>query len=172
MRLFTLSQRSLYLFILMQVGNSVEAEEILQEANLVIWSKYDQFAAGTNFKAWARQVAQFEILKWRQRHQREKLRFSDEFLATVGQELAARDDDIDLKRAALDRCLEKLKPVDRALIRERYQSGEHKGRDVAEHLGRPANSVYQSLGRIRRTLAECVQRQLTSGMKPDVKVGM
>jgi RNA polymerase sigma-70 factor (ECF subfamily) len=30
-------------------------------------------------------------------------------------------------------------------------------------LGRPANSVYQSLGRIRRVLLECVRRRMASG---------
>ena len=37
---------------------------------------------------------------------------------------------------------------------------------VAEDLGRPINAVYQSLGRIRRTLMECVNRQLASLGKP------
>lgn len=158
-RLFTLSQRALYLFILVQVGSTQDAEEVLQETNLVIWSKYDQFQPGTNFGAWARQIAQFEVLKSRQRKRREKLLFSDDFLATIGSEAELRSDDIELKRTALEECLGKLRPEDRRLIRQRYQPGQT-GKDIAEALGRPPNSVYQSLGRIRRTLVECVQRQL------------
>ncbi len=38
-QLFTKWQRRLFLFILAQVPNLVEAEEILQETNLVIWRK-------------------------------------------------------------------------------------------------------------------------------------
>jgi RNA polymerase sigma-70 factor (ECF subfamily) len=30
-------------------------------------------------------------------------------------------------------------------------------------MGRPANSVYQSLGRVRRVLLECVRRRLATG---------
>ena len=40
-----------------------------------------------------------------------------------------------------------------------YAPGES-GKSAAEDLGRPVNAVYQSLGRIRRTLLECVNRQL------------
>ena len=33
---------------------------------------------------------------------------------------------------------------------------------MARKLGRPANSVYQSLSRIRRTLLECIKRRLAA----------
>jgi RNA polymerase sigma-70 factor (ECF subfamily) len=58
-------------------------------------------------------------------------------------------------------CLKKLKAPDRELVRRRYAPGSS-GKSVAEVLDRPANSVYQSLGRIRRTLLECVNRQLST----------
>jgi RNA polymerase sigma-70 factor (ECF subfamily) len=43
----------------------------------------------------------------------------------------------------------------------RYAPGET-GKNLAEQIGRPSNSVYQSLGRIRRTLMECIQRRLAA----------
>jgi RNA polymerase sigma-70 factor (ECF subfamily) len=58
-------------------------------------------------------------------------------------------------------CLQKLKARDRELIQQRYAPGES-GKHLAGALGRPANSVYQSLGRIRRTLWECIQRRLSA----------
>ena len=58
-------------------------------------------------------------------------------------------------------CLARLAPSDRELIRRRYSPGET-GKSLAEALGRPANSVYQSLGRIRRTLLECIKRRLAA----------
>ena len=56
---------------------------------------------------------------------------------------------MEARRLALLACLGKLRKADRELIEERYASGEN-GLSVARKLGRPANSVYQSLGRIRR----------------------
>lgn len=158
-QLFTRHQRRLYLYILSQVPNPVAAEEILQDANVVIWSKFRQFQAGTNFLAWCTQIANYEILKHRARQKREKLQFSDEFLQHIAQESLARSDELERRREALIECLQKLKPRDRELIQRRYAPGES-GKHLAETLGRPSNSVYQSLGRIRRTLWECIQRRL------------
>jgi RNA polymerase sigma-70 factor (ECF subfamily) len=84
-QLFTHHQRRLFLYILSQVTNPVEAEEILQETNVVIWSKFSQFQSGTNFLAWVSQIANFEVMKFRTRKRREKLVFSDDFLQTIAQ---------------------------------------------------------------------------------------
>jgi RNA polymerase sigma-70 factor (ECF subfamily) len=160
-QLFTRTQRRLYLFILSQVPNVQDAEEILQDANCVMLAKHHQFEPGSNFVAWASQIAVYEILKYRKRHGREKLRFSDEFLQAVAEEAPLTLDNVEERRRALELCLQKLRPKDRELIQERYSPGT-RGRDLAEDLGRPANSLYQSLGRIRRTLMECVERQLAA----------
>lgn len=161
MQLFTRNQRRLYLFILSQVSTTQDAEEILQETNLIIWSKFHQFDLATNFFAWSAQIATYEVLKFRQRRHREKLRFTDEFVDAVSREVLERSDELEQRRNALEQCLQKLRPDDRKLIHRRYQPGE-RGKFVAEDLGRPANSVYQSLGRIRRTLLECIQRRLAA----------
>jgi len=160
-QLFTRSQRQLYLFILSQVPNPVDAEEILQEANLVVWRKVDRFEPGTNFLAWAYQIAALEVLKFRERRHREKLRFSEEFIERVAAEAEVVSEQTEARRRALAACLGKLRQHDRKLIEERYAAGEN-GLSVAKKLGRPANSVYQSLGRIRRTLLECIHRRLSA----------
>jgi len=157
--LFTKAQRPLYLFILGLTGSPQDAEEILASTNLVIWSKSDQFQEGTSFFAWACQIARYEVLQHRQRFRRDKLKFSDEFVDTVAEESISQLDDSDLRRQALDQCLQKLPSRDRELIRERYRPGTT-GKEVASSLGRPQNAVYQSLGRIRRVLLECIQRRL------------
>ena len=158
-QLFTRSQRPLYLFILGQTGSVQEAEEVLQNTNLVVWKKSEQFDLGTNFFAWACQIARYEVLQHRQRYRRDKLKFSDEFLDVVSRESAQRLQDPEPERLALEHCIQKLSDRDQELIRERYQPGSS-GKDLASGLGRPANSVYQSLGRIRRVLLECIQRRL------------
>ncbi|MGH7127883.1 MAG: sigma-70 family RNA polymerase sigma factor [Planctomycetaceae bacterium] len=159
--LFTRCQRSLYLFILAQVPSPTDAEEILQETNLVLWRKFDQFQPGTNFSAWASQVARYEVLKFRERRGRERLCFSDDLVQRIAEEAPIDLEELDLRRQALAKCLGKLRKSDRELIQQRYAPGTT-GKTLARALGRPANSVYQSLGRIRRTLLECVNRQLAA----------
>lgn len=158
---FTMAQRKLYLFILAQVPRPTDAEEILQETNLVIWRKCDRFTLGTNFFAWAAQIANYEVLKYRTRRQRDRLYFSDEFIERVAQEAEAGAEALEARRKALALCLGKLRKEDRDLVERRYAPGEN-GKSVAEELNRPTNSVYQSLGRIRRALIECVNRQLAT----------
>jgi RNA polymerase sigma-70 factor (ECF subfamily) len=159
--LFTRHQRQLYLLILAQLGKLQDAEEALQETNVVILSKHLQFVPGTNFFAWAAQIGHYEVLKSRQRRQRDRLRFSDEFVDAVASEMESQVDHFELRREALQDCMSKLREKDRDLIRKRYQPGAS-GRDEAEALGRPANSLYQSIGRIRRTLFECIRRRLSA----------
>lgn len=159
MQLFTRTQRRLYLTILSQVPRPNDAEEILQNANVVIWSKCHQFEIGTNFFAWAAKIASLEVLKHRQRHARDRLQFSDEFVRTVTEQMEETSPHYELRRQALARCLTKLKPDDRKIIELRYAEGAD-GKSVASKIGRPPNSVYQSLGRIRRALLACIERQL------------
>lgn len=158
-QLFTKTQRPLYLFILGQTGNVQDAEEVLQNANVVIWKKSDQFDLGTNFFAWVCQIARFEALQYRQRYRRDKLKFSDEFLDVVSKESVTHLEETEPERLALEHCVQKLSARDQELIRKRYQPGSS-GKDLASGLGRPPNSVYQSLGRIRRVLLECIQRSM------------
>lgn len=158
-QLFTQSQRALYLFILSQVGKVQAAEEILQETNLVIWSKSSQFEIGSSFIAWVRQIAVYEVLKWKQKRSREKLTFSGEFMNTIAERFSETPEQIERRQAALESCLTKLNKQDRELIEKRYQPGMN-GKSVASDIGRPPNSVYQSLGRIRKTLQDCVERTL------------
>ncbi len=158
-QLFTKAQRQLYLFILAQTGNTQTAEEILQETNLVIWSKCSQFELGSNFMAWVRQIAVYEVLKWRQKRNRDKLTFSDDFVQRVADSFSPPPEQIERRQQALEGCLDKLNAQDRELIQQRYQPGVT-GKELASSLGRPPNSVYQSLGRIRKTLLECVQRTM------------
>lgn len=158
-QLFTRNQRRLFLLILSQVGKIQDAEEILQETNCVILKKHPQFEAGTNFFAWTAQIATFEILRFRQKHGRSKVRFTDQFLDVIAVEAVAAGENLDERREALELCLQKLRAKDRKLIQTRYQPATS-AKAAAESVGRSANSVYQSLGRIRRTLLECISRNL------------
>ena len=93
------------------------------------------------------------------------LLFSDEFVRQVASDAIEQADELELRRQQLAVCLSKLRNKDRELIQQRYSVGES-GKSVAELLGRPINSVYQSLSRIRRTLLECVNRQTQAQATP------
>ena len=67
MALYSGHQRRLYLYVMTLLPASVDAEDVLQETNLVLWRKFDQYLPGTNFFAWACQITRYEVLKYRER---------------------------------------------------------------------------------------------------------
>lgn len=161
-RLFTTAQRPLFLHILPLVGHAADADEVLQETNLVMWAKRQQFQPGTSFLAWGRAIARLEVFRFR-RTRGTKLKFLEgELLDAVVSRAEESSDELERRQEALAVCLAQLRSRDRELIQLRYTPGVT-GDDIAAQLGRPANSVYQSIGRIRRSLADCIQRRLASG---------
>src|SRR4051812_24461539 len=57
MALMTRHQRQVFSYIYALVPNRYDAEDLLQETSLVICEKFDEFEEGTDFVAWACQIA-------------------------------------------------------------------------------------------------------------------
>jgi len=158
-QLISSCQRRLFLYLLGLLCSRDLAEDALQETNLVLWRKRRQYEPGTNFFAWACQVAFFEACKARQKRRRRVPLFSEVFLRGVAPELLAAAEGSDALLAALQECVEELDDRDRELIERRYDDGATT-RSVAVSVGRSADAVYKSLGRIHHELFECVLSKL------------
>jgi RNA polymerase sigma-70 factor, ECF subfamily len=159
-------QPKLRSFIFALVPHWHDADEIYQETSLVLWEKFGQYQAGTNFSAWACKIAHNKVVNYRSRRAVKSRLFSDAFVDAVADErigrtdcLGNRRDDWDDRRQALAGCCEKLRPTDRELLDRCYQSATTV-KEVAEELGRPADTIYKSLKRIREVLYRCVRRTL------------
>lgn len=163
-RLLGQNQRRIFLYVMSLVPNFVEAEEIIQETNLVLWREFGQFQLGTNFAAWACKVAFHQVLAWRKRKQRDRLEFSSEFLEAVAEEVAASSEVLEERSLALSRCLEKLPSPQRDMLRLRYSEGQAI-EAIARRLDRTVDAVYRALSRIRHALHECVTQTVTQGSR-------
>ena len=53
-------------FVASRVSDPADAEEILQQTNLVLWRKFGRFEQGTDFDRWACRIAYYEVLKARE----------------------------------------------------------------------------------------------------------
>lgn len=164
-QLLAANQRRVFLYIRTLVPNADDADEVLQNTNLVLWREFETFAEGTNFAAWACRVALNQVLAWRKKQQRDRLRFSDDLLLAVAQEVEKRADQLEDRVLALTGCLEKLPPAQRDLIRMRYADGGSIDA-VAGQAGRSVEATYRALSRIRHTLHDCVTRTLAEGAHP------
>jgi len=155
-RLLTDSQSRLYAYILSLVADPERARDVLQETNLVLIRKADEFEIGTNFIAWSFSVARYQILASHTRRSRDRLVFSEDVVAGLTEEFDAEGGTFDDELQALDCCLERLPEHHRRLIEQRYQKSRPI-KSIAGELGQTANAVAVKLHRIRKTLLECIR---------------
>jgi RNA polymerase sigma-70 factor (ECF subfamily) len=160
-RLLSKYQQRIYSFILTLIPHWADADEVLQETNTILWRKFAEFQPESDFVRWANQVAYYEVLKFRRRRSKDILCFSESFLADVAQEALDNAPQLQAQRDSLAECLNKLSASDRKLVYLRYQQ-DAKTASVAQSLGRSVDSVYKSLGRIRRALLFCVGRLMAA----------
>jgi RNA polymerase sigma-70 factor, ECF subfamily len=156
-QLLTNVQQQLTRYVRTLVPNRTDAEEVLQETNLFIWRHADEFELGTNFAAWACKIAYFQVLTFRKRQSRSRLRFSDELVEQLAQNAVPSVVGENSDAEALDLCMAKLSQPDRDLMDLRYEPGATV-EGVAQRVGRSTKAIYAALGRIRTWLLECIQR--------------
>jgi len=156
--LMTAYQPRLYGYILALAGNSDVANDVLQDANIVLWKQSAQFVPGSNFKAWAFRIAHFQYMAYRQKRLRDKVLFSDDLITNLAAEAKVVDEAYEQRAMVLDRCLELMPERSREIIRLRY-ADELNVSQMAEKLRRNSNAVYQILFRARRWLIKCVQKE-------------
>ena len=165
-QLMTRHQRPLYGFILSLLPDYVEAEDILQETNLVLMRKSGDFTMGTSFIAWACSVARFEVLGHLRKRRRDRHVFADdELFAQMAETVAEQVVDCDDKRSALHGCLQRLNERHQELLKSFY--GDDKSIDqIAAESGRSSGGLRVTLHRVRLTLLDCIQRSLAGARAP------
>ncbi len=158
LQLFVRHQARIKGFILSLLGDFVTAEDVLQETFLVVQRKAPEFVPGSNFIAWAFQIARFQVMKTRGQQKRAADRFSDEVLEALAAS-APETPFEDVRLAALPACLAKLAPQARRIV-DLFYSHEHKPQEIAQLLSWTPSAVSVALSRARRTLRQCIEQQL------------
>ena len=158
--LWTRHQRQVFSYILALVPSRHDSDDILQETGVVICRKFDEFQDGTDFVAWACQIAWWQVRAARQKFARSKVVFDDDVLEAAAPQFALMAREVDARHEALGNCLRKLHPRDRELVLTRYERG-HGVEEAARRTGRSMEAAYRALNRIRKLLADCVTNQLS-----------
>src|SRR5947207_738435 len=158
MVLMTQHQRRIFAYIYTLVPDRYDAEDLLQETSLVICEKFDAFKEGTDFVAWACQIAYWRVRYARQKFARSKVVFQQELVDALAQTAAVMPEELDQRHEALAQCLQKLPTRDRELVLTRYEPGSGVP-EAAKRSGRSLEAAYKALGRIRKLLFDCVTNQ-------------
>jgi RNA polymerase sigma-70 factor (ECF subfamily) len=157
--LMTQHQRRIFAYIYTLLPDRHAAEDILQETSLVICEKFKDFKSGTDFVAWANQIAWWQVRAARTKYARSKVIFDDDVLEAVAQTSAQLAPEADIRHEALAKCLQKLPPRDRELIMVRYEPG-NSVEEAARRSGRSLVAAYKALARLRKLLHDCVTHTL------------
>jgi RNA polymerase sigma-70 factor (ECF subfamily) len=160
--LWTRHQRQVFAYIHAMVPSRHDADDLLQETSVVVCKKFDEYADGTDFVAWACQIAWWQIRAARQRFARSKVVFDDTLLESMAPQFAEMAREVDERHEALGKCLAKLHPRDRELLLTRYERG-HGVEEAALRTGRTMEAAYRALNRLRKLLMDCITNQLAEG---------
>jgi RNA polymerase sigma-70 factor (ECF subfamily) len=162
MVLMTRHQRQIFSYIYALVPNRYDAEDLLQETSVVICEKFNDFEEGTDFVAWACQIAYWRIRYSRQKYARSKVVFDQEIVDAIAQTASEMVEEMDERHIALGQCLQKLHSRDRELLLVRYEPGCGV-EEAARRSGRTLQTAYKALARLRKLLLDCVTTRLASG---------
>lgn len=159
-RLLMSSQHRIYAFVLTLIPHTSDADDIMQETSAVMWRKYSDFKAGTDFVAWGIRIAHNKILEFRRNRATRSMQFSDNVCDIMARDCITHYDLTQVKLDALDNCISKLKEGDRTLVRERYEQN-CSIKDLANKLNCPLYTVYRAIGRIHDMLIRCMRQFMT-----------
>lgn len=150
-------QVALRAFICSMMPGNPNAEDLIQEVNVLVWEKRSQFEIGTNFRNWMFAIAKFTVLAaWRDEKRNPVLAVPEKTLIKIMEEAVEfSESEVDMRHDALKECITQLPDKERILILSRYIEGRSI-QQVADVVGRKAESLKRMMHRIRLSLRSCV----------------
>jgi RNA polymerase sigma-70 factor (ECF subfamily) len=157
--LYTNSRDRMYAYLRTQLLNSHDADDVFQDAALVLWRSFAQFDRGKDFTRWACGIIRHKVLA----HHRHRIRFltvfREDVADAVGEEMLRVSENASERLDALRECLGKLAPISQDLLRRRYSTGKPV-RDLAVELNRTESAIHKSLKKIHEALRGCIESRL------------
>jgi RNA polymerase sigma-70 factor (ECF subfamily) len=150
-------QGPLFGYLLGAVHDFQAAEDLLQQVTLILWRKFGEFRPGAPWLPWALGIARREVARHFRGRSRRAVSLTMEILDGVAATYVEEANPIADRRRILARCLEKLPPFHRNLVRLRYEAGRSLD-DLASSMKRTVAAVNMILVRIRRALLDCTHR--------------
>ena len=156
------NQDRLFRYIFALLPHEEDARDVLQETCVALARKFDEYDIARPFLAWAYRFAYLEVLKQRERASHSSLRLTRDLIEHLASEREAHEPVLEARLQALDLCLEELKPVDRDLLRQRYELKTTTA-ELAERFALSRRTLFRKLDHIRAMLSDCINRRLAGG---------
>lgn len=149
----------MYAYVFSLVGDHARTADIVQETNLVLWRKRDQYQTHRPFLPWASTFARFQVLAHLRDKSRDRLLLDADLAEQLSAQSGHQAEHFERLQTVLGHCIGKLPEKNRVLVQRRYTDADSIGR-IAAHTGQTESAVKVALMRIRKQLAKCVRGQL------------
>jgi RNA polymerase sigma-70 factor, ECF subfamily len=157
-QLFMVHQQALLAYLLSIVPNLPDAQDILQDAFLVVSKKANTWTEGTSFLAWGCAIVRYEALHYARSSKKRMLPLDEDVIELLHCESLPLDN-LDAQIERLKECLKRLSPRSRELIILRYHTAQLP-EQIATRVNWSVNSVRVALTRARQALRECIEQRL------------
>jgi RNA polymerase sigma-70 factor, ECF subfamily len=138
------------------------AEEVFQNAAVVIVEAATAGETIRNFRAWAKEILRRQALYALRKQAQDAKRFrpiSPELFDAISAAFLEEDEEAGREVQALRLCLEKLPPRQREMLAQRYE-GRQSFEQIGQTAGTTPGAVQRALSRIRAALHDCVRAAL------------
>ncbi len=156
-KLFMVNHSRIYTYILMMLPHASDADDVLQETAVTMWTKFDEYRTGSDFASWAVTISYYKILQFRRKHFNDHIQYSSRTLERISETAAQKVEQESVVQQYLKKCLSKLPDSDRKLIILRYNQ-DITTKALSQRIGRSVNGLYKALSRIHNVLLECMLR--------------
>jgi len=151
-------QRPLYSYILSFLPHREDAEDVLQETNLILCKKADEYLPEGNFQSWTYNIARYQIMAYMTKRKRNRISFSNELVdALMEEEIDTTE--IQLSQKALQICYGLLPEHMKEIAHLRFKE-EKTVKSISQLVGRPLGAVSATLYRIRGNLIDCIKHKM------------
>lgn len=153
----------IHAYLIAILGNTADAEDVLQGAMMLVWDKRSDFEIGTNFGAWARKVAWFQAQNFIRKHtaRGETPLIDESMIVATNERIDERELEFTRHRRALRLCLEKLPDRQREVVEGRFFDTKSV-EEIADAMGMKTNAISQLIFRAKSNLVDCVKRESRS----------
>ena len=151
-------QADLRAYIISLAGHGNDCDDIVQETNLFLWERRDDFKPGTNFKAWALRVARFKAMgNRRDQVRRGEVVFSEDIAHEISLQAAEYFSTRTSQIHALRHCLRNLGSDEIRILKIKYLSKISLTK-FATQTGKSINALHKTISRTRLKLKSCIEK--------------
>ena len=124
-------------------------------------ARIETFQLGTDFVKWVSVIAHNQVHRFRRQQKRVGPQLSDLAVDMLAEDAVERADLLESRRDALDVAWKNCRIRIDNWCALAMRDARTNFKTAAEDLGRPVNTVYKALNRIRKTLYECIERTIS-----------